>query len=133
MLRRGIEIEAVVGVEAGAELEPGAAGHHAPDDRLAAAGVEEPPAGLDGEAASLPVLEAGEEVFSGPDDAKALVVVPHRVGDRELDPGVAANLVVEGPGDVAGRGLEVEHGVEHELELAAPRAEHGVETRPALR
>src|SRR6185369_2405518 len=43
--------------------------------------------------------------------------------DRQL-----ADLLVHRPRNVPGRCLQVEDGVEHELQLAAERAEHRVET-----
>ncbi len=95
-----------------------------------ALGVEDAAARLQYEAPAA-LVELLKHRVCGAHDAEALIAVAGAVGDRQRHPRVPSNRLVSGPRDVPGGGLEVKHRVEHQLELAPPRSQHGVEAHRA--
>jgi hypothetical protein len=125
--RRRVTGEAVIGGEVVADTQPGAscgeASHHGSPFLQ---GEHAPPRG-DGEFLPGSVLEPAEEVRGCPDDAISLVVVAHRVRNGQVNARIVADRGVHRIWDIARRGLEMKHGIQHELQLAAARAKDGVE------
>ena len=72
-----------------------------------------------------------KKLLTGPHDPEAVVVVAHGERHRANDSGMFGDRSVEGPGDVARRGLEMEDRVQDQLKLTAPRSQNGIVTTTA--
>ena len=99
------------------------------EHRLHAPGVEPGALALELERLAAEVLETAVELGGRTDHAEAAEAVAHDVGHGALDARVVGDLLVGRPGQVPGRGVQVEHRVEHDLDRAAGWADHGVEAQ----
>ena len=128
-----ILLDAMLEVQVRADAQACLARHLTADDGLHLEVAEDAAALHHGVAHTFRELELGEELRRRADDPIALVVVAYGVGDRDLHARVVAHLGVRRVGDVPRRGVEMQHAVHDELQLAPARAEDRVEAGRAGR